>query len=194
MFLRRVIAISTLCLSTLVATGTTTAATGCAADADGSGGVTAADISFVVARGGTADPRADLNGNGIVGGADAQVVAGWLGRSCPFCAADLDGDGNVDLADRPLLEAAFGLDCRTDLDHNGVVGESDREIVEISLGLTDPDADPRADVDGNGVVNINDLIRVSFHLGRDCRADLNRDGLVDTLDVFFLLESLGACP
>ena len=53
----------------------------------------------------------DLNGDGIVNGADAGLLLAQWG-SCPTeCSGDLDGDGDVDGADLGLFLSAWGP-CR----------------------------------------------------------------------------------
>ncbi len=54
---------------------------------------------------GTANP-ADLNGDGVVDGADLNLLLNAWG-SCPDCPADLNGDGVVDGADLGLLLSAW---------------------------------------------------------------------------------------
>ncbi|MEY3142782.1 MAG: hypothetical protein RLY21_1275 [Planctomycetota bacterium] len=52
------------------------------------------------------DPVGDLNGDGLVNGADlAELLAAW--GACAGCAADLDGDGSVGAADLSILLAAW---------------------------------------------------------------------------------------
>lgn len=48
----------------------------------------------------------DLDGNGVVDGADLAILLGSWGR-CPGCPGDLDGDGVVDATDLTLLLAAW---------------------------------------------------------------------------------------
>jgi hypothetical protein len=48
----------------------------------------------------------DLNGDGVVNGADlATMLAAW--GACDGCAADLNGDGAVNAADLAILLAAW---------------------------------------------------------------------------------------
>jgi len=58
---------------------------------------------------------ADLNGDGVVGGADMTLVlGGWSppGQPCTgCCAGDLDGNGVVNAADLTLFLGAWGLAC-----------------------------------------------------------------------------------
>ena len=52
----------------------------------------------------------DLDGNGVVGGADLAIVLGAWGPGCGGCASDLNADGTVDAADLAILLGAWG-DC-----------------------------------------------------------------------------------
>lgn len=52
---------------------------------------------------------ADLNGDGIIDGADLAIVLGsWNPASCPACTADINGDGVVDGADLAIVLGAWG--------------------------------------------------------------------------------------
>ncbi len=53
---------------------------------------------------------ADLDGNGVIGGADLAIVLGAWGPGCGGCASDLNADGTVDAADLAILLGAWG-DC-----------------------------------------------------------------------------------
>ena len=122
---------------------------------------------------------------------------GFFGRLCPSCPGDLNADGTVDAADRDLLESAFGRDCRTDLTRDDTVGENDVEMAQDYFASEAPvphSAEARSDFDDNGVINVFDILTVINDVGIDCRVDLNKDGRVDTNDLWFLLASWGACP
>lgn len=54
-----------------------------------------------------AEASPDLDGNGMVDGADLAVLLGDWG-ACEGCAADLDGNGSVDGADLAVLLGAWG--------------------------------------------------------------------------------------
>jgi len=88
------------------------------ADVNRSGLVDADDLAIAQANFGScgaprpvgivADPcDADLNGDGVVDGADLGAMLNVWG-ACPGCAADLDGDGIVDGADLGVLLLAWG--------------------------------------------------------------------------------------
>ncbi|MHC4870170.1 MAG: hypothetical protein ACYTE2_10915, partial [Planctomycetota bacterium] len=50
----------------------------------------------------------DLNGDGLVNGADlSEVLAAW-GSTCSDCPADLDGSGTVDGADLTIVLGSWG--------------------------------------------------------------------------------------
>ncbi len=63
---------------------------------------------FVRDLGAAAGPAGDLNGDGIVNGADLGILLSSWGP-CAGCAADLDGDGDVDGADLGILLAAWSV-------------------------------------------------------------------------------------
>ncbi|HMN95720.1 MAG TPA: hypothetical protein PKC43_05655 [Phycisphaerales bacterium] len=64
-------------------------------------------IAWVATLPGAAPCGGDLNGDGLVDGADmGALLAAW--GPCAGCAADLDGDGVVDGADMGILLAAWG--------------------------------------------------------------------------------------
>jgi len=78
-----------------LALGTTVAATAdCAADLDGNGIIDGADLGALLAVWGTPDAAADLNGDGIVDGADLGVLLSAWGTTCEtgtFVATELAG-------------------------------------------------------------------------------------------------------
>ncbi|MFG0275565.1 MAG: hypothetical protein ACF8QF_10950, partial [Phycisphaerales bacterium] len=53
-------------------------------------------------------PTPDLNGDGVVEGADLGLLLGAWGACAGACPADLNGDGVVDGADLGLLLGAWG--------------------------------------------------------------------------------------
>ncbi len=169
---------------------------GClAADVSGSvGRVDFADISTISAAQGTVSPRLDLDGCGLVDQVDVLMAFGFVFRTCTGCTADLDGDGDVDADDRGLLEAAYGRECRLDMDRNDLVDDNDLDIWVLYFQSLPCPARPRADFDGNGTVNFADISLLIPTIGNDCRPDLNKDGAVDTNDLWFLLASWGPCP
>jgi len=66
-------------------------------------------------------------------------VAGILesDQSCPGCAADIDGNGGVDVADFLMINSDFGAPCpgcATDLDGDGVVGINDFILFNSEFG------------------------------------------------------------
>lgn len=55
-------------------------------------------------------PSADLNGDGVIDGADlGLLLAAW--GACPSCAADFNGDGTVDGADLGILLQSWSVDA-----------------------------------------------------------------------------------
>jgi hypothetical protein len=168
---------------------------GCsAADLSGDGQVDFLDLSQITS-GAIPLARRDLDGSGLVDTPDVLMAFGFIFRVCTGCTADLDGSGGVDAADRALLEAAYGRDCRLDLDRNGTVDvENDVDIWIYHFQHLPNPASARADFDGNGIVNFADLSALTSTIGNNCRVDLNADGKVDTNDLWALLASWGPCP
>ena len=170
---------------------------GCrAADVSGDGQVDFWDLGLINgAAMGTFDPRLDLDGCGLVDSVDLLMAYGHIFRTCTGCTADLDGDGDVDADDRALLEAAYGRECRLDMDRNDVVDDdNDLDIWVLYFQSLPCPATARADFDGNGIVNFADISLLIPTIGNDCRPDLNKDGAVNTIDLWFLLASWGPCP
>lgn len=169
---------------------------GCfAADVSGDGQVNFLDLSQIVAATGTFDPRLDLDGSGLVDEADTLMAFGHVFRICTGCTADLDNSQEVDAADRLLLEAAYGTDCRLDMDRNGTVdNENDVDLFIYYFQHLPTVASETADFDGDGTVNFADLYIVLPTVGNDCRFDLNFDDKVNTDDLWALLASWGPCP
>jgi len=170
---------------------------GCsAADVSGDGQVDFLfDLNPIIAATGTIDPRLDLDGSGLVDTPDVLMVFGFIFRTCTGCTADLDGNGVVDAADRDLLEAAYGTDCRLDMDRDGTVDdEYDLDTWVYYFQTAPTPAHGRADFDGNGTVSFLDITALLSTIGNNCVFDLNADGKVDTNDLWALLASWGTCP
>ncbi len=77
--------------------------------------------------------------------------------------ADLDGDGDADLATTYSLGVMlmFNQSCQTgDLDGDGVVGSSDLVILLAAWGPCPELFGCRADLDGDGTVDFEDLLIV----------------------------------
>lgn len=171
---------------------------GChAADVDGNGVVNFADISLLIANSGSSDPRLDLDGSGVVDAPDWYIAVDFFQVACPTCPGDLDGDGDVDADDRGLLEDAIDdpPDCRFDLTRDGIV-DADEDIDTCVYYFQNPFNPPslRCDFNGDGNVSFLDISLQVQATGTDCRYDLNKDGTVDTTDIWFLLCSWGTCP
>ncbi len=108
-------------------------------------------------------------------------------------AADVKPDGVVDQADVDLLISLMGLPSpREDLDGSEIVDDADLAIASGFLNVicsTCP-----LDFDDDECVCGAERELVEGAYGRDCRADLNRDGAVDELDSPVLDAYLGGPP
>jgi len=134
----------------------------------------------------------DLNHNHRVGDGDLRVLLGRWG-DCPL-EADVDRDKDRDVDDALAILGDLGLDCRGDLDWNGTIEENDVEIAEDTWGLS-PDYHPVSLVlDDEPGLALQDLLALYEALGRDCRADVDRNGTVECNDFDELcLLTPGAC-
>jgi hypothetical protein len=183
---------------------------GCrAADVNGDELVDATDVG-IVADAIVFDPespRADLDGDGSVADPDRVIVERYAdleldSRSvlCPACPADSSGNHSVGPEDLLDLEAVRGRDCSADLNRDGVICPRDVELLAAYLGpATLSAAAARADLDGDGDVDGDDQDLLELQTSqqidlRDCRLDLNRDGRIDSVDVWSLLAAWGPCP
>ena len=100
----------------------------------------------------------DLNLDAKTDQADADIVAANLGADCldPCLRADLNGDGDVTVADLHLLKEARGPCelCGADLNGDGVVNRRDVRILRQQFGCGDDSSDDdssdddRSDHDG----------------------------------------------
>ena len=76
------------------------------------------------------DVPGDLNGDGLVNGADLSIVLGLWGECADACdcIADLDKSGFVDGADLAMLLGAWNT-AKYDLDGDGIVTGSDLAVI-----------------------------------------------------------------
>ncbi|HEX9731210.1 MAG TPA: dockerin type I domain-containing protein [Thermoanaerobaculia bacterium] len=105
----------------------------CPADSSGDGSIGPEDLQDVETVWGR-DCRGDLNRDGVICLWDVKLLEAYLGNSTPLsmaaARADLDGDGEVDLADRDLLAQRVSSpislrDCRLDLNRDGRIDSVD---------------------------------------------------------------------
>ncbi len=149
----------------------------CPADLDDDGEVGSSDLGLLLGCWGPSDTEgfcaaADFDQDQAVDCFDNQYLLGNWG-ACT--GADLDGDGVVGEADLEILCDSLGRDCRFDLDHNGIVDQNDQQALFCLWGTPAP----QGDFDLDGTVGTTDLVQLLSVFGRDCRADLDRDGWVD---------------
>ncbi len=72
-------------------------------------------------------------------------------------AADMNGDGVLDLADTALFDALIGASIPGDLNGDGFVGLDDLDIILGAWNQNVPPADEAADPSGDGFVGLDDL-------------------------------------
>ncbi|MCH9651185.1 MAG: hypothetical protein K0U98_23375 [Deltaproteobacteria bacterium] len=164
------------------------AAPACPADIGGDSTVGVADLTYLLAAWGTADPAADFNSDGLVGCFDQEYLLGNWGP-CPSCSGDVDGNGTVNTSDLNLVLSTWGTDCRIDLNENGLVDSNDVDALLCLWGSSDPSGD----FDGNGTVGVSDLNHLLASFSNDCRGDLDRDGAVGNADLNLVLDNWGRC-
>jgi hypothetical protein len=172
--------------SILVLAAPSFAAADCVADLTGDGQVGPPDLKVVLDGQQVYDPLADFNGDGSVGCFDIQYVLGNWG-SCPAQPSDLNEDGVVDIEDVRVALSYYGLDCRMDLNQDTLVDSQDVAPLVCLMNSSDP----TGDFDASGVVDEDDLAILLDAMGRDCRADLNKDGWVAHADVEVIEEDWG---
>ncbi|MCH9648108.1 MAG: hypothetical protein K0U98_07715 [Deltaproteobacteria bacterium] len=149
---------------------------------------------------GQPNARLDVDGSGAVDLADFYFLAGFIGQTCSGCTANLVSPARppvVDGADRSALESAYGRDCRGDLNRDGVVDDDlDNDLFGVYLNNPAPPGSPqaRADFNEDQVVDLLDVNLFVAMIGTDCTVDLNKDGAVDTNDLWALLAAWGPCP
>ena len=174
---------------------------GCrAVDFNDDGVISLLDLTAFSAAYGSSDPRVDVDGSGVVDDEDLPFLSGFFGQTCSGCTANLVDTGKpatVDAADRAALEAAYNLDCRGDLNRDGVIDDDlDLDLFSFYFGRSAPpgSVEARADFNGDQVISLADFGAFASMVGNDCKPDLNKDGAVDTNDLWVLLASWGSCP
>ena len=195
-FLRGLVLIASLAVAALPANAFDSCR---AVDFNGDGILNLADVDIFASAFGTADPRVDLDGSGLVDEEDQPFFVAFFGQPCTGCMANLVDTGGaptVDAADRDALVAAYGTDCRGDLNRDGTVDQAgDVDLLRFYIGPAPAGSlEARADFNDDGMVNLNDISIFVPMIGTDCSADLNTDGAIDTNDLWVLLASWGPCP
>ncbi len=138
----------------------------------------------------------DANGDGTFDNCNTVVIAG-----------DLNADGIVDLNDRDVLIAQFGLTVNdalfnpaADLNGDGIVNEADVAIFNQILPPCPADCTP---VGGNGLVNIDDLVSLLNEFGPSVSGCDNTpanangsfgNGVINIDDLVNTLNAFGVCP
>lgn len=115
--------------------------------------------------------QGDANFDGRIGLADiAQVILHWDIDVTPFTKGDVNGGGHTGLDDLAEIILNWGHQC-CDCNGNGI-----EDAPEVRSGQAD-------DCNQNGIPDDCDQ--------RDCRGDLNGDGVIDNADRAIVAANLG---
>lgn len=145
----------------------------------------------------------DATNDGVVDGKDYRMLMNYLyhdgSKPTNMAAADVDHDGNVDIADITQLGAMLTPVYKItpkDMTGDGVFNVDDLNFVSAFLWKGGPAPSPLslADWDGDGNVDIADFRDMIDYLYGDWKngnlqygsGDVNADGVVDELDVHAL--------
>ena len=169
---------------------------------DGLGGFDDATVTITVEGAATGLPG-DLNGDGLVGAADLDIVRGHWGQQVPagsLTQGDPSGDGIVGAADLDIVRANWGSTVTVaipgDLNGDGRVTSGDLDIIRAHWGQTVP-AGSLADGDasGDGKVGSADLDIVRGNWGNSAPStagDIDGDGKVAAADLSIVAANWGA--
>ncbi|MCP3960444.1 MAG: hypothetical protein GY719_21580 [bacterium] len=111
----------------------------------------------------------DVDGNSVVDDGDVQRILDCFQGEC----------SELDPGQDPDEECSEEFGCPEDLNHNHSVGRGDVRMVLANWG----DCPVDGDIDGDGDADEDDMNAVLEDLGRDCRTDLDRNGLVGGTDL-----------
>ena len=163
------------------------------------------DRDFVSARLGTADPDADLDGNGIVDAQDLMEIDLAFGRSQPAIdvpdpspglsiCGDVTRDSLVDISDILGLISQWGPcplqgPCTADTNGDYEVDVTDLLLIINRWGWA------AGDIDGNQLIDIDDLLLVLDLLGTtpasenwNRNADTDCNDIVDDNDMYYIVQ------
>jgi len=138
-------------------------------------------------------PFASPGGNSYAG--ESYVVFSPVETQCVW---DLDGDGDVGIADLLMLLGDLGSCDNSPADFNG---DGCVTVVDLRTMLSNfgpcPDGECPWDVNGDGTVDFTDLWQVFDNLGSPgdgSAEDVNGDGVVNIFDVLAVFTHFGPCP
>ncbi|MEM1203617.1 MAG: dockerin type I domain-containing protein [Acidobacteriota bacterium] len=97
----------------------------CPADLDGTGQVDARDLSQLRGDFGIAGCQADLDRNGVVEANDADIVIEVILGNDSDPRADVNGDGLINISDAVFISPLLGLVCSADLNRDGSIDPTD---------------------------------------------------------------------
>jgi hypothetical protein len=135
------------------------------------------------------DCPADLSGDTTVDAIDLAVLLGaWGPGDCAPVSCDFDGDGSIGCYDLEYLLGNYGS-CPSFGDVDGSGGEADCEDVWAIEDAAEQGRDCRADLNRNGVIDSGDVDALNCLWGPTSSGlgDLNGDGVVGSADLAILL-------
>ncbi|MBN1590165.1 MAG: hypothetical protein JW888_11665 [Pirellulales bacterium] len=134
----------------------------------------------------------DANGDGMVGPADASIMAAQWGYAGGWAPGDFTGDGHVDSDDAAVLASHWGVQTPPmlpgDANHSGTVDEADAKILAANWGARSGFSP--GDADRNGVVDQGDATILASNWGVSNATwqmgDFDGDGIVGPKDASIL--------
>ena len=136
----------------------------------------------------------DLNNDGITDAFDHYLAIGASNSTCGRrLIGDVNGDGIVNTGDTLDVLGGYGTGGYNALDINGdlSVDDIDLDMVHAQLGHT-MGRRVLGDVNGDYIVNNSDVLETLTLIGNATNAaDLNRDGVVNSLDLNALQTQSG---
>lgn len=135
----------------------------------------------------------DVNKDGKVNQEDATIVQQYVAKLITFDAYDIDGDGDIDLADYLEWRRHFDL---SDIDKNGVLSENDvNEIQKAIAKLTKKKSS--MDLNNDNKINLEDVTQLQRLLNRASalhkKLDLTDNGIITSADGIILRQLIDIC-
>ncbi len=135
----------------------------------------------------------DVNKDGKVNQEDVTIVQQYVAKLITFDAYDIDGDGDIDLADYLEWRRHFDL---SDIDKNGVLSENDvNEIKKAVANLTKKKTS--MDLNNDNKINMEDVCKLQQLLDRTSalhkKLDLTDNGIITSADGIILRQLIDIC-